>query len=97
MYSGFGKSVSKRRQLERKKTVPKRTRPVEEGILEAIRSLWPNGIPRGLKPKSRDNQTYKWLKDNGRSVGKDLEPSFSRAVQRVLKARPELLQKDAAG
>jgi hypothetical protein len=76
----------------RKKAVPKRPKPVEEGILEAIRALWPNGIPRGLKAKQRDNQIHKWLKDNGRSVGKDPSPSLSRVVQRVLKAHPELLQ-----
>jgi hypothetical protein len=77
------------------KTVPKRARPVEEGVLEAIRALWPNGIPRGLKPKERDNEIHKWLKENGRSVGKDATSSFSRAAQRVLKAHPELLQNDA--
>jgi hypothetical protein len=76
------------------KAVPERARPVEEGVLEAIRALWPNGILRGLKAKQRDNAIHKWLKTNGKSVGIDPSPSLSRAVQRVLKAHPELLLND---
>jgi hypothetical protein len=107
VYSDYGRRVEALREdvlglwLEAKeppaapKAVPKRARPVEEGVLEAIRALWPNGIPRGLKAKQRDNEIHKWLKTNGRSVGTDASPSFSRAVQRVLTGHPELLQNDA--
>jgi hypothetical protein len=73
------------------KTVPERKRPVQEAILDAIGALWANGIPRGLKPKERDNQIHKWCIENKKSVGKDATPSFSRAVQRLLKEHPELL------
>src|SRR4029077_17018416 len=84
------------RQPPAPKALPKRTRPVEEGIIEAIRALWANGIPRGVKPKQRDNDVHKWLKTNARSVGTDASPSFSRAVQRVLQKHPELLQSGAS-
>jgi hypothetical protein len=76
------------------KTVPKRARPVQEGVLEAIGALWPNGIPRSLRSKERDNKIYKWLNENEKSVSLSFS-SLERAVQRVLKEHPKLLQNDA--
>lgn len=59
-----------------------RPRPIEEGVVQAIRDLWPNGIPGGLKAKERNNKIVARLKENGASIPTDV----SRAVQRALKA-----------
>jgi hypothetical protein len=59
-----------------------RPRPIEEGVVQAIRDLWPNGIPGGLKAKERNNKIIARLEENGASVPTDV----SRAVQRALKA-----------
>lgn len=61
-------------------------RPIEEGVVQAIRDLWPNGIPGGLKAKERNNRIIARLKENGASVPGDV----SKAVQRALRAHPEL-------
>jgi hypothetical protein len=66
---------------------PRRARAAEEGILLAIRSIWPDGIPQeGLKAKDRDNRIANWLKEHGRSAPTDV----AKAVQRALKAHPEV-------
>jgi hypothetical protein len=61
-------------------------RPIEEGVVQAIRDSWPNGIPAGLKAKERNNRIIARLKENGASVPGDV----SKAVQRALRAHPEL-------
>ncbi len=53
------------------------------GIEQAIRQLWPNGIPKGLSAKDRNEAILDWLKSNRCSVSTSPE----RAIQRVLKAR----------
>jgi hypothetical protein len=53
------------------------------GIEEAIYQLWPNGIPKGLSAKERDNKIYSKMKENGSSLPRDL----ARAIQRVLERR----------
>jgi hypothetical protein len=66
---------------------PKRAkaRPVSDAIDEAIRVLWPNGIPRTLRAKQRNEQIKKWLKENNCHVGSDT--ALARAVQRAIKRR----------
>lgn len=62
--------------------------PIREGISEAKEALWPNGIPKGLKAKERDNRVGQWLETKGYSV-----PSgngLSRAVQRVIKRNAKI-------
>ena len=54
-----------------------------QGILEAIDQLWPNGIPKGLVAKDRDNAIRRRLEENKSSVPQNL----ARAVKRALKAR----------
>ena len=60
-----------------------RKRPIEDGIREAIAALWENNIPKGLKPKERDNKIAAWLKSKDYSVPSGL----ARAVQRAIKPR----------
>jgi hypothetical protein len=59
-----------------------RPRPIEEGVIQAILDLWPNGLPVGLRAKDRNNQILARLKKNEASVPTDV----SKAVQRALKA-----------
>jgi hypothetical protein len=54
---------------------------ISDGIRLAIGTLWPHGIPAGVRAKERDNQIREWLEDNKKSIPTNL----SRAVQRVLK------------
>jgi hypothetical protein len=72
-------------QSRRIKRTSKKT-PVANGIKGAIEHLWQSGIPLGLKPKHRDNLIFHWLKENDCSIPAQVTPSFSRAVQRVLKS-----------
>jgi hypothetical protein len=58
----------------------------ENGVVQAIRDLWPNGIPGGLNAKERNNRIITQLKKNGASVPRDVP----KAVQRALRAHPEL-------
>jgi hypothetical protein len=53
------------------------------GIAEAIKKLWPNGLPKGLSAKDRNNEIIKWLTDARYSLPTNPE----RAIQRVLKLR----------
>jgi hypothetical protein len=53
---------------------------ISDGIRLAIGTLWPDGIPAGVRAKERDNQIREWLEDNKKSIPTDL----SRAVQRVI-------------
>jgi len=60
--------------------------PRADGIKDAIKDLWPNGIPRGLRAKERDKRILDWLRQKGLvglSVG---ETAVPRSVQRVLKS-----------
>jgi hypothetical protein len=52
----------------------------------AIEGIWANKIPRGIRAMERDNSILKWLNDNEKSPPQNI----ARAVQRVLKAHPEL-------
>jgi hypothetical protein len=65
---------------------PRKRAPTEEGVVLAMKSLWPGGIPLGLKAKDRDKHIGNWLKERGLSVPTGL----SRAVQRALQKHPEL-------
>ena len=51
------------------------------GTEEAIKQLWPNGIPKGLRAKDRNKMIVDRLKHNGASIPQDVP----RAVQRALK------------
>jgi hypothetical protein len=53
------------------------------GIVEAIKKLWPDGIPNGLSAKGRDRAIVECLKAAGDSV--PIDPA--RAIQRALKAK----------
>ena len=59
--------------------------PISDGIGKAISALWPDGIPRALKAKERNQQILEWLIKQRYSVprGKGL----ARAVQRTMKKR----------
>lgn len=68
---------------ESKSTPPKiRSGAISDGIRLAIKDLWPDGIPDGVRAKDRDNQILDWLKHNNKSI----PTNISRAVQRALKA-----------
>jgi hypothetical protein len=53
------------------------------GIVEAIDTLWPNDIPKGLSAKARNKAIIEWLEQAGYSL--PINPE--RAIQRALKAR----------
>jgi hypothetical protein len=63
-----------------------KARPVEDGIREAIAALWPGGIRPSVRTAARNEHIAKWLKANGYSV--QSPSALVRAVQRVLKSRP---------
>jgi hypothetical protein len=65
----------------------KQARPIDDGIRAAIAAIWPNGIPRGLKAKDRNNKIEAWLQANGCSVPASPQ-AFSRAVQRARSMNP---------
>jgi hypothetical protein len=67
-------------KLNRKKA------PITYAIQEAIKHLWPEGIPQGIKAKERNNRIYIWAKENGYSPPAQAA-ALSKAVQRVLKSR----------
>ena len=54
---------------------------ISDGVRLAIDSLWPDGVPEGLRAKERNEQVRQWLKDHNKSIPSDL----SKAVQRALK------------
>jgi hypothetical protein len=68
---------------------PTRRRPRETGIVEAIRDIWPNGIPARIKPKERDRMIRAWLIEKGEKI--EDKQSITRQIQRVFKEHPELL------
>jgi hypothetical protein len=65
-----------------------RPRPREMGIVDAIRAIWPNGIPARQKPKERDNKIRAWLIERGENISDRMK--ISRQIQRVLRKHPEL-------
>jgi hypothetical protein len=52
-------------------------------ILEATSSLWPLGVPSGIRAKERREEIARWLKNNGRHVPTD--EALDTAIQRALK------------
>src|SRR5262249_1272866 len=66
-------------RVEAAALIPKRGAKTR-GVTEAVNQLWPEGVPKGLTAKERDQLVFKQLKRNGSSIPKDL----ARAVQRVL-------------
>ena len=42
--------------------------PVRASIAQAIKEIWPNGIPMGVAVKTRDENIRKWQADNGFAV-----------------------------
>ena len=60
----------------------KQTSAGQESIGEAIRALWPNGIPRGLQVQKRDDQIIDWQRKNNRTV---VGP---RSIRRYLSRSP---------
>ena len=42
--------------------------PVRASIAQAIKAIWPNGIPMGVAVKTRDENIRKWQADNGFAV-----------------------------
>lgn len=49
-----------------------------QSVEAAIAALWPDGIPAGLAPKSRDARIIDWQKENG------LTTASTKTIQRVL-------------
>lgn len=70
----------------------KRSRPVTEGIVAAIKDLWPDGVPAGLRRKEVLNFIEKWLKQRNLSVSTNL----AKAVERVAREYPELWKEPTA-
>jgi hypothetical protein len=58
-----------------------------QGIAEAIDRLWPDGPPKGLTAKERNQAIIKELGKRGCSTPKNWETAIPRAIQRVLKKR----------
>jgi hypothetical protein len=69
-------------------TMPRRRRPREAGIIQAIRDSWPDGIPENLIPKDRNNKIYAWHEEHGIKIPKD--KNISRQIQRALQEHPKL-------
>jgi hypothetical protein len=65
-----------------KKAHPHRT---SDSIREAISTLWPDGVPIGLRAKDRDNRILEYLHNRGLSAPKG--SGLARAVQRAMKPR----------
>jgi len=76
------KSHSEQARGAAPQTVPGRAGAKTQGIHEAVNSLWPSGIPKGLSAKERDQAIIGWLRQEGYSVPKNP----ARAIQRALKA-----------
>jgi len=53
------------------------------GIEQAITELWPDGVPKGLIAKERDEAIVEWLRERKLSI----PTNPARAIQRVLKGR----------
>jgi hypothetical protein len=53
----------------------------EQAVLKAIDQIWPGGIPMGLSSKTRNEEIYRQIKNNGGS------PPHQRTIERALKAR----------
>src|SRR5262249_14875433 len=66
-------------RVEAAALIPKRGAKTR-GVTEAVNQLWPEGVPKGLTAKERDQLVLKQLERNGSSIPTNL----SRAVQRVL-------------
>ena len=66
-------------RVEAAALIPKRGAKAR-GVTEAVNQLWPEGVPKTLTGKERDQAVLRQLKRNGSSIPKDL----ARAVQRVL-------------
>ena len=61
-----------------------RPRPVSDGILKAIKTLWPCGFPQGLRAKVRNKLIREWLESNNWPTLPN-DAAFARAVQRVIR------------
>jgi|ERR1700688_3462328 len=59
-----------------------RPRPIEEGVVQAILDLWPNGIPGNLKAKERNRRIIVRLKEKGASVPTAVEKAVQRALRK---------------
>jgi hypothetical protein len=64
----------------------RRVQPISDGIALAIKELWPEGIPKLLRAKDRNDKVHEWLISRG-IIGKSED--VSRTIQRVLKAQRE--------
>lgn len=57
----------------------KRPRPISDGILLAIKDLWSDEIPAGLRTQDVEKKIAMWLKEHGRSVSHALPKAVQRA------------------
>jgi hypothetical protein len=67
----------------------RRVQPISDGIALAIKELWPEGIPKLLRAKDRNDKIHEWLISRD-IIGKSED--VSRTIQRVLKAQREGLR-----
>jgi hypothetical protein len=66
---------------------PSHSKPAIASVHEAVRSMWPNGIPRSIPAKTRDDQIYAWQKQNNRMITKD------RSIRRYLHEHPDAFER----
>jgi hypothetical protein len=66
---------------------PSHSRPAMASVHEAVRSLWPSGIPRSILAKTRDVQIKAWQIQNNRKETSD------RSIRRYLDEHPEAIER----
>ena len=60
----------------------RRGQPISDGIRSVIKQEWPDGIPKDLLAKDRDEKIIERLKEKNKKTSGNI----SRTIQRVLKA-----------
>src|ERR1700752_4875464 len=55
---------------------------ISVGVGLALDALWPNGVPEGLRKKDRNEQVVQWLKQQNKSVPRDVAKAVQRELQR---------------
>ena len=56
---------------------------VSTGVGLALEALWPSGVPEGLRGKERNKLVHEWLKDNNKSIPRDIAKAVQRALKRT--------------
>jgi hypothetical protein len=75
---------------------PKSLGPKMKGVLSAIRTLWPDGIPAGLTATDRNNKIMSFLEERELSRPNSME-ALDKLVQRLRDPHPELWREGSPG